>query len=212
LYHWRMHEASCATAPEAKMYAYDSAKKALGEHLDRIGQVGTVKNAKTLGVYEIDYTLMGRPLVSIIIPNKDNRPALERCLASVLRSTYENYEVIIVENNSTQPETFDYYAELGRDPRFRVITWSAPFNYSSVNNFGVEHARGEILLFLNNDIEAINADWLERMLQHIERPGIGAVGAKLYYPNDTIQHGGVVIGLGGVAGHTHEKTPGWHYG
>src|SRR5262249_24891104 len=128
------------------------------------------------------------------------------------RSSYDNYEVIIVENNSTQPETFECYAELGRDPRYRIITWSAPFNYSSVNNFGVEHARGEVLLFLSNDIEAINADWLERMLQHIERPGVGAVGAKLYYPNDTIQHGGVVIGPGGVAGHAHEKTPGWHYG
>jgi glycosyltransferase involved in cell wall biosynthesis/SAM-dependent methyltransferase len=212
LYHWRMHETSCAAAPEAKMYAYDSAKKALGEHLERIGLQGTVKNAKTLGVYEIDYTLSARPLISIIIPSKDNRPALERCLASILRSSYENYEVIIVENNSSEAETFDYYAELSRDPCYRVITWSAPFNYSSVNNFGVEHARGEVLLFLNNDIEAINADWLERMLQYIQRPDVGAVGAKLYYPNDTIQHGGVVIGLGGVAGHAHEKTPGWHYG
>jgi GT2 family glycosyltransferase len=212
LYHWRMHQASCATAPDAKMYAYESAKKALREHLERIRLQGEVKDGKTLGVYEVAFALKEQPLVSIIISNKDNRDMLERCVRSVKSGTYSNYELIIIENNSQEAETFDLYARLEEDPKNRVVRWGGPFNYSAVNNYGAGQAKGDILLFLNNDIEAINPDWIEQMLQHVQRSEVGAVGAKLYYPNNTVQHGGVILALGGIAGHAHQKFPGWHFG
>jgi GT2 family glycosyltransferase len=128
---------------------------------------------------------------------------LARCLESVSRSGYRNYEVVIVENHSKQPETFAYYRRLEQDGKARLVSWSQPFNYSCVNNYAVQQARGEVLLLLNNDVEAINADWLERMLEHALRSEVGAVGAKLYYPNNTIQHAGVILGISGVASHSH---------
>lgn len=212
LYHWRMHEASCASAPEAKLYAYDSARKALRAHLERVGLAGEVRNGRTLGVYEVRYQLPRRPLVSVIIPNRDNSELLERCLASLAASTYDCYEVVIVENGSRDPRTFACYERAEATGKVRVVRWEGEFNYSGVNNLGASQAQGEVLLFLNNDVEAINADWLERMLEYALRPDVGAVGAKLYYPDDTVQHGGVIVGLGGIAGHPHVHWPRGDYG
>jgi GT2 family glycosyltransferase len=203
LYHWRNHQGSCASAADVKLYAYESAKKALQEHLDRSALKGSVQNGITLGVYQVNLKLTQYPLVSILIPNHNSRPVLERCIESIRRNAYPNYEIILVENGSTKPEIFDYYEELTQQANVRVVEWKGSFNYSAVNNFAAEQAKGEVLLFLNNDIEAISFDWIERMLQYAQRPDVGAVGAKLYYPDNTIQHGGVILGLGGVAGHAH---------
>ena len=197
LYHWRISRNQ--TVDNA------SAKKALGAHLSRIGLEGNVEDGPLLGTYRISYAIRSRPRVSIIIPNKNNVAILEKCVNSILyKSTYTNYEIIIVENNSVHEETFKLYDELKTRDSVKVITWENPFNYAAVNNFAVGYTKGEILLFLNNDIEVINADWLERMLELAIRKDIGAVGAKLYYPDKTIQHAGVIIGIGGIAGHSHK--------
>jgi GT2 family glycosyltransferase/SAM-dependent methyltransferase len=203
LYHWRIHGGSAAAGSQAKGYAYESAKKAIREHLIRRNIRGEVKDGKILGIYQVAYELPCRPLVSVIIPNRDNALVLDQCLRSLAASTYAHHEVVVVENNSQNAETFGYYTRIQKQPNIKVVTWQGSFNYSAVNNFAVAHSQGEVLLFLNNDIEAINPDWLERMLEHALRPDVGAVGAKLYYPNDTIQHAGVILGLGGIAGHSH---------
>ncbi|MGD0898411.1 MAG: glycosyltransferase family 2 protein [Thermoguttaceae bacterium] len=207
LYHWRMHPASTASGMAAKPYALDSAKRALTEHLQRCGHVGEVGDGTCPGTYQVTYHLPRRPLVSIIILNKDMPETLDRCVQSITRSSYANYEILLVENNSQQRETFEYYDRMKQDRRIRTIGWEWEFNYSAINNFAAEQAQGEVLLLLNNDIEVINEDWLERMLGHALRPEIGAVGAKLYYPDGTIQHGGVIVGLGGAAGHAHAGAP-----
>jgi GT2 family glycosyltransferase len=137
---------------------------------------------------------------------------LDRCLRSFAGSTYQNYEIIIVENHSRDPQTFDYYADVRKRMPVRVAKWQGPFNYSAANNFGLSQCRGDVVLLLNNDVEAINRDWMERMLEHALRSEVGAVGAKLYYPDRTIQHGGVILGLGGIAGHSHHWFPGPHPG
>jgi len=152
-------------------------------------------------------SLPGEPLISIIIPTCDQQPVLARCLQSISRSTYKNTEIILVENNSREAATFDYYHRLTVTPRVRLLNWDRPFNYSAVNNFAVSHAHGEVIVLLNNDIEVLTPDWLERMLEHAMRPEVGAVGAKLIFPDNTIQHGGVVLGIGGVAGHAHLNYP-----
>jgi GT2 family glycosyltransferase len=212
LYHWRTHAASTAFDPKAKMYAYEAAQRALAEHLQRRGTPGAVDFGQTYGIYSIRYELPSRPLVSIVIPNRDQAGLLRRCVESVGRSTYSNYELVILENGSREAATRAYYAELQRRPNVRLLTWEPPFNYAAANNFAAKHAAGVVLLFLNNDIEALSADWLERMLSHALRSDVGAVGAKLYYPDGTIQHAGVVVGLGGVAGHMHHHFPGDQYG
>jgi GT2 family glycosyltransferase len=132
---------------------------------------------------------------------------LARCVESLSKGSYANFELIVVENGSTRPETFAYYRELEKQPHARVVTWDKPFNYAAVNNFAAGHAAGELLLFLNNDVEAINPDWLEAMVKLAVQPGVGAVGAKLLYADDTIQHAGIVVGMGGVAGHAHLNYP-----
>ena len=148
------------------------------------------------------YPVKDNPLISIIIPNKDQRDTLKQCLDSVeRRSTYQNYEILVVENNSEEAETFAYYEELKQKKNVRVLTWGGEFNYSAINNFAVREAKGEYLVFLNNDIQVITPGWLEELLANCQRPEVGIVGAKLYYPDDTIQHAGVIIGMGGVAGH-----------
>ena len=145
----------------------------------------------------------GKPLISIIIPNKDHIDDLELCISSVEeKSTWKNYEILIVENNSEDKKTFAYYEQLKqRYENVRILVWKKEFNYSSINNFAVREARGEYLLFLNNDVEIITPSWMEEMLQICQQDGVGITGAKLYYPDDTIQHAGVVLGLGGIAGH-----------
>lgn len=199
LYHWRVHKASTADNPASKMYAFDAGKRALEAHLKRCGEKGEVSHTKDLGFYRVTYPVQGNPLVSIIIPNKDQKDTLEKCLKSIEKSTYQNYEIIIVENNSTDEEIFEYYEKIKSD-RIKVIRWPDEFNYSAINNFGVKHAKGDYLLLLNNDVEVITENWLEEMVGNCQRKDVGAVGVKLYYPDDTIQHAGIVIGIGGVAG------------
>ena len=199
LYHWRVHKASTADNPASKMYAFDAGKRAIEDHLKRCGEIGKVSHEKDLGFYRVKYQVQGSPLISIIIPNKDQVKSLDKCLESIEKSSYKNYEIIIVENNSTEDETFAYYKKIESD-KIRIVYWSDEFNYSAINNFGVKHARGDYLLLLNNDVEVITTDWLEELTANCQRKDVGIVGARLYYPDDTIQHAGIVIGIGGVAG------------
>ncbi len=202
LYHWRTHKASTADNPASKMYAFDAGRRAIEAHLQRSHVTGVVSHTKDLGFYQVEYPVQKEDLISIIIPNKDEKESLEKCLQSIWKkSTYKNYEILIIENNSTSQEIFDYYEELKKKENIRILTWKREFNYSAINNFGVQYARGEYLLFLNNDVEVITANWMERMLGNCQRKEVGAVGVKLYYPDNTIQHAGCVIGIGGIAGH-----------
>ncbi len=207
LYHWRMHAASTALNKGSKNYAYDHGKKAIAEHLARTGVEASVHDGLALGMYHVIYLLKSQPLVTVIIPNKDHPEMLARCIESLAKSSYANYELIVVENGSILPATHGYYAQLKLDPRARVLEWTKPFNYAAVNNFAARAAKGELVLFLNNDIEAITPDWFEELVKRAVQPGVGAVGAKLYYADDTIQHAGLIIGLGGVAGHSHLNYP-----
>ena len=206
LYHWRVHKASTADNPASKMYAFDAGKRAIEEHLKRCGETGVVSHTKDLGFYRVQYQMSGNPLVSIIIPNKDHVDMLDKCLRSIQKSSYRNYEVIIVENNSVEEATFDYYKKIASD-RIRVVYWEGIFNYSAINNFGAKAAQGEYLLLLNNDVEVITENWLEELLSNCQRPDVGIVGAKLYYPDDTVQHAGIIIGIGGVAGNVFVGLP-----
>ena len=209
LYHWRSHEDSTAENPESKMYAFDAGRRALQAHFDRLGIPARVVCTEQPGVYHTQYLWKEKPLVSIIIPNKDHRKDLEKCIFSIEgKSSWENREYIIVENNSTDEETFAYYESLKTKVRnLKIVTWDGPFNYSAINNFGVTFAKGEYLLFLNNDTEVITSEWIEEMAGYCMRPDVGAVGARLYYSDNTIQHAGVVLGFGGVAGHCFVQQP-----
>lgn len=203
LYHWRCHMDSTAADPSSKAYAYEAGRKAVREHYQRLGIDAKVEMTERPGWYRSHVKVQGNPLISVIIPNKDHTDDLELCLFSMTRkSTYRNYEILIVENNSEKEETFEYYRKLpDRYPKARVLTWEKEFNYSAINNFAAKEAKGEYLLFLNNDVEILTPDWMEEMLQSCQQENVAAVGAKLYYPDDTIQHAGVVLGLGGIAGH-----------
>ena len=203
LYHWRCHMDSTAADPSSKAYAYEAGRKAVREHYQRLGIDAKVEMTERPGWYRSHVKVQGNPLISVIIPNKDHTDDLELCLFSMTRkSTYRNYEILIVENNSEKEETFEYYKKLpDRYPKARVLTWEKEFNYSAINNFAAKEAKGEYLLFLNNDVEILTPDWMEEMLQNCQQENVAAVGAKLYYPDDTIQHAGVVLGLGGIAGH-----------
>ena len=194
---------STAADPESKAYAFEAGRKAVEEHYKRMGIPARVEMTERPGWYRSRLEIQGNPLISVIIPNKDHTEDLELCLSSMAkRTSYENYEVLVVENNSEEKETFAYYEKLHeRYPRVRVLTWGKEFNYSSINNFAAEQAKGEYLLFLNNDVEILTPDWMEEMLGICQQKEVSIVGAKLYYPDDTIQHAGVVLGLGGIAGH-----------
>lgn len=208
LYHWRTHKASTADNPASKMYAFEAGKRAIEANLERTGTKGIVSHTRDLGFYRVKYPVQGNPLVSVIIPNKDEKETLQTCLEMLEKNTsYQNFEIIIIENNSTTDEIFKYYKELSKDPRIHLLRWGKEFNYSAINNFGVAHAKGEYLLFLNNDVKAINPDWMEEMLGVCQRPEVGGVGAKLIYPDNTIQHAGCVIGMGGIAGHMFVDMP-----
>lgn len=214
LYHWRSHPASTAENPDSKMYAFEAGRKALQEHYNRLGIDAKAYRTEVFGRYRTEYALQGSPLVSIIIPNKDHVDDLDKCLKSVCgTSTYRNYEIVVVENNSTEEETFRYYEQIQcLYKNLRVINWKKEFNYAAIHNFAVPNCRGEYLLLLNNDTSIITPDWMEQMLQYAQRDDVGAVGAKLYFPDDTVQHAGVVIGMGGVAGHIFSGTPRAEYG
>ena len=201
LYHWRVHQASTADNPSSKLYAFDAGKKAIEAHLARTGAKAEVSHTNDLGFYRVKYQVQGNPLVSIVIPNKDEKETLKKCLESIWKKTsYSNYEIILVENNSTTQEIRDYYKELDGKKRVRVVYWDKEFNYSAINNFGISHAKGEYILCLNNDITVISPDWMEELLANCQRPEVGIVGARLYYPDNTIQHAGIVLGMGGCAG------------
>ncbi len=210
LYHWRLE-------PENPQLA-EGELRALQEHWDRLNIPARVEKDDYAGLYHTRFTLTREPLVSIIIGNMDHWRDLKRCIDSIEeKSTYKNFEYIIIENNSREERTFAYYEELkAAIPGLRVVTWKeeGPFNYSDINNFGASFARGEFLLFLNNDTRLISPSWLEEMLGFCMRPDVGAVGARLYYEDDTIQHAGTVLGFGGMAGHCFvqqpRENPGYH--
>lgn len=211
MYYWRCHEASVASNIEAKPYAIEAAKGAVADHLRRHGydhfKISSTRAFET--IFKIRYEIIGSPLISIVIPNKDHVDDLKRCINSILeKSTYDNYEIIVVENNSVEEKTFSYYKQIEND-KITVVTYTPSegegFNYSKVNNYGVSFAKGEYVLLLNNDTEVITVNWLEEMLMYAQREDVACVGAKLYYPDKTIQHAGVVLALGAhrTAGHSH---------
>lgn len=207
LYYWRAHQNSVAgIGIEAKPYAINAGKLAVKEHLKRIGLNGIVEEGKIPTTYRIKYKINNK-LVSIIIPNCDHIEDLNKCIKSILnKTTYKNYEIIIIENNSTKKETSDYYKYLIKSyENIKIIKWDKEFNYSAINNFGAKYSKGEYLLLLNNDIEVITPNWIEEMLMFAQREDVGAVGAMLYYPNNKIQHAGVIIGINGIAGHSHKN-------
>lgn len=212
LYYWRSHKGSVASSIDAKTYAINAAKGAVADRLTRLGYKNfEIESTRAFAtIFRIKYELTSHPLVSIIIPNKDHVDDLSRCVESIINlSTYDNYEIVIVENNSETAEIRTYYEEISRHPRVQVVEYKGDFNYSKINNFGVQYAKGEYLLLLNNDTEVITPDWMEELLMYAMRKDVGVVGAKLYYPDKTIQHAGIVIGLGAhrTAGHTHYRIP-----
>lgn len=213
LYYWRCHEGSVASGIDAKPYVVAAAKGAVADHLRRHGfthfQITSTRAFET--IFKIRYEIIGDPMISIVIPNKDHAADLKRCITSILeKSTYENYEIVIVENGSETKEIFEYYTSLKEYDNIRVVTYEKPegqngFNYSAVNNFGVKQTKGDYILLLNNDTEVITVNWMEELLMYAQREDVGAAGAKLYYGNKTIQHAGVVLQLGvhRTAGHSH---------
>ncbi|WP_455615382.1 glycosyltransferase family 2 protein [Eisenbergiella sp.] len=210
LYYWRLHAGSVASGIEAKPYAIESARGAVADHLRKHGfEHFTITSTRAFEtIFKITYEIIGDPKISIIIPNKDHVEDLRRCVTSIIeKSTYDNYEIVIVENNSESKEIFSYYEELKNNPSIKIVTFQGAFNYSAVNNFGVGAATGDYVLLLNNDTQVITVNWLEELLMYAQREDVGAVGGKLYYADKTIQHAGVVIGLGAhrTAGHTHYR-------
>ncbi len=226
MYYWRCHPASVASNIGAKTYAIDAARGAVADHLRSHGysnfKITSTRAFET--IFKIRYEIMGNPKISIVIANKDHAVDLKRCISSIYeKSTYDNWEIIVVENNSTEDSIWSYYKELtgqdvkgqanvlSEDGKVRIVTYetTGSFNYSAVNNFGASFATGEYILLLNNDTEVITVNWLEELLMYAQREDVGAVGAKLYYPDKTIQHAGVVLALGAhrTAGHSHYKQP-----
>lgn len=206
LYHWRKIEGSTASEFSEKSYAQQRGLKALESAIIRRGLDAKVVNGKNPGTYKIDYSLREKPLVSIIIPFKDKPELLDICINSILqKSIYNNYEIIGISNNSNEEKTFELIKELEKNKQVSFYEYNVPFNYSQINNYAVRNfAKGDHIILLNNDIEIISPNWIESMLVFSQREDIGVVGAKLYYPDNTIQHAGVIIGIGGVAGHSHK--------
>jgi GT2 family glycosyltransferase len=208
LYYWRQHEDSTSTGVEAKPYVTEAAKKAISEHLKRLNIRAEVQDGLFPSTYKVTYAVRGLPTISIIIPSCDHVTDLDRCIRSLYAHiAYRQIEVIIVENNSKNVETFSYYQKLTSTyPNLRVLVYDedTEFNFSKICNFGRSAAKGEYLLFLNNDTEIISQNWLSEMLSLCQLDDVGAVGAMLYYPDNTIQHAGVITGLGGYAGHSHK--------
>ena len=205
LYHWRCHQNSTASNPESKRYAFEAGARAIMAHYERMGiEAESVVKGVDFGIYHTKFKIQGEPLVSVVIPNKDHWQDLDVCVKSLMeRATYRNLEFVIVENNSAEAETFAYYERLQAEHgNVRVVTWEREFNYSAINNFGAGFAKGEYLLLLNNDTEIIEPDCIQEMLGFCQREDVGIVGARLLYADDTIQHAGVVVGFGGIAGHT----------
>jgi glycosyltransferase involved in cell wall biosynthesis len=205
LYHWRSHPGSTAQAGGEKNYALLAGERALNDHFARI-RISAKAELLEFGMYRARYAIPAQaPLVSLIIPTRNGLSLIKQCIESILaKTTYKNYEILIVDNNSDDPNTLAYFASLIDNKRIRVLRDERPFNYSALNNAAAQQARGEYLGLINNDIEVISAAWLDEMMGLAIQPDIGAVGARLWYPNDTLQHGGVITGLGGLAGHSHK--------
>ncbi|OUM07345.1 glycosyl transferase family 2 [Pseudomonas syringae] len=208
LYHWRIHAGSTAMAGDEKPYAALAGVKALDEHLERKGGVG-IAELSSLGMYRVHYSLPASPpLVSLVIPTRNAHVLVKQCIDSIKRlTTYAHYEIILIDNGSDEPESLEYFALLDQEENIRVMRDDGPFNYSALNNAAVRIANGELIGLINNDIEVISPDWLSEMVSIALQPNVGAVGARLWYPDDRLQHGGVITGLGGVAGHSHKNLP-----
>jgi glycosyltransferase involved in cell wall biosynthesis len=208
LYHWRAIQGSTATSPDEKPYALLAAQKAIGEFLQRKGiqNAEVSENPEIQGTIRVKYPIPDpAPLVSLIIPTRNGLHLLQRCVESILAKTlYRKFEIIIIDNESDDPETLAYFQQLEKENQARIISYPHPFNYADMNNMAVEFAQGELIGLLNNDLEVINPEWLGEMVSHAIRPEIGVVGARLWYPNETLQHAGVVLGIGGCAGHAHK--------
>lgn len=229
LYHWRVHKSSTANVADAKPYAYEAGIKVIEEHLKRTNKKGTVEFGQDVpGIYKIKFDIIGNPKVSILIPNKDNVKLLKNCINSILElTTYENYEIAIIENNSSQKETFEYYKKLVQNSKIKILNYNKntildsngetsinneireniEFNYSSLINFGVQNVDGEFVLQLNNDTKILTKDWLELFIGYAQNKEIGAVGARLYYEDKTIQHAGIACGIAGIAGNLLVNLP-----
>lgn len=215
LYHWRTVEGSTALASGEKSYTTEAGIRALTDYFAQTNPAVSIEQGPVPNTYRVRWPIpQPAPLVSLLIPTRDRRNLVEVAVRSILeKSTYTNYEILILDNGSVETDTLDFFAQIQKeDPRVRVLRYDHPFNYSAINNFGARHARGEIIGLINNDIEVISPEWLSEMVSHAIRPEIGCVGAKLYYSNDTIQHAGVICSLGGVAGHSHKHFPRNHPG
>ena len=207
LYHWRCHMNSTASNPESKLYAFEAGARAIRAHYSRVWPeiaIDEIKKGVDYGIYHTFFRLEKEPLVSVIIPNKDHADDLDTAIRSLLeKGTWKNLEFIVVENNSTEQKTWAYYEKIQKElPQVKVVKWDGPFNFSAINNFGAKYASGEYYLLMNNDVELINPDAVREMMGYAQRPDVGIVGCRLLYEDDTIQHAGVVIGFGGIAGHT----------
>ena len=234
LYHWRVHKSSTAMVADAKPYAYEAGLRATEAHIKRIGKKAIVEDGQDVpGIYKIKYEIEGNPKVSILIPNKDNINLLKKCIDSILNLTiYKDYEIIIIENNSEKKETFDYYHGLLKNRKIKILNFNKKtfldfkgenklknteqeidkannkeFNYSALINFGVKNVDGDFILQLNNDTKILTPDWLENMIGYAQNKEIGAVGARLYYEDKTIQHAGIIIGIAGIAGNSLVNLP-----
>ncbi len=205
LYHWRIHKKSTALKVDKKPYALTSASSAISEHLSRNGILGSVEILENQ-MYRVKYDLpTNNPLVSIIIPTKNNKKLLKKCINSILEKTnYSNYEILIVNNNSDDESTLNYLEKIKQNDNIRVLVDKREFNFSAINNNAVENIKGELICFLNDDTEVISHNWLTEMLSIALQPGVGVVGARLWYPNNTLQHGGIVLGIGGIGSHAHK--------
>ena len=217
LYHWRTHQGSTALNPESKMYAYDAGARAIGAHYARVLpeiQIERIENGYTLGMYHTVFKFNEYPLISVIIPNKDHTDDLDKAIRSMIeKGTWPNLEFIVVENNSTEEKTWEYYKKIEKEySQVKVVYYDGIFNYAKINNFGVRHARGEYYLFMNNDVELIEPDSLKEMMGYGQRNDVGAVGCRLLYEDNTLQHAGVIVGEIGVAEHIFKKqTEGMTY-
>lgn len=222
LYHWRAIKGSTAYGSGEKNYAHEAGLKALQDHFEKIDTNITVEDGLLPNTYKVNYPIChsqrphrhsqldwesktNYPLVSILIPTRDGYDILKKCVESIFdKTTYPNYEIIILDNETTCQKTLNYFKKLKSNHNVTILEYHKPFNYSAINNFGVKHAKGEVIVLVNNDVEVISLNWLTEMVSHALRSDIGAVGAKLYYEDDTVQHAGVVLGIGGVAGHSHK--------
>jgi GT2 family glycosyltransferase len=200
-------------AGDEKPYAAHAGVKALDEHLQRLG-IAAYTELLPIGMYRVHYALPAHPpLVSLIIPTRNAHELVRQCVHSIRAlTTYKNYEIILIDNGSDEPESLMYFSRLALESNITVLRDDGPFNYSALNNRAVKQARGELVGLINNDIEVVTPEWLEEMVSLALQPGVGAVGARLWYPDDRLQHGGVILGIGGVAGHSHKYLPKGEHG